>query len=1173
MPLLIVADPPVTDAQAARQSGKLIVFAMGNIHAGEVDGKEALLGLARDLAIPMPSPLLKDLVVLIAPNVNPDGAAQVSAKNRPHQNGPKDGVGTRQNGGGLDLNRDFVKLDTPEVRALVRFWTLWDPAIIIDTHTTNGSRHRYALTYDGPRHPATAPPVLTFTRDAFLPEIARRTESATGRSSFFYGNFNCARDRWDSYPALPRLGTQYIGLRNRIAVLTESYVYDPFRERVRATRAFIQQTLAVAAAKRPQIVELLRRIDREAETSPSDSPNAARSVPLKCKPVPLGSTTTILGFVEQPQGGKTTAAETPKEYPVVYFGACEPTQSARLPHGYLIDATHGAAVVETLQRHGIEVSSLVEDIELDVEIYAIRTATHDPSSYEGRNRLAVEVESRVAKRMAKAGTFLVNTAQRLGMLAAYLLEPQSDDGLCSWGMFPSGLAAGADYPITRLASQQPIARDEVRPLPENRATRRPITFDTLYGSRGRTNLFGSPGGGQTWLDDGKHYLQTKDGRLHVVEAGTGRAKPFHDVNAMSKSLEIAGIDGKAARQLASANRFTMNPKRSAALLEHNGELFHATFDGTAAVQLTRDPKREELAQYSPDGRFVAFVREHNLYVVDVATQTERALTVDGNKLISNGKADWVYFEEIYNRNWNAFWWSPDSSRIVFLQFDDRPLQTFSVVNPIPVHQTIESTPYPKAGDPNPIVRVGAVSASGGPVVWVNLSDYDEPSFLVTRVGWLPDSKGVYLDVQDRAQTRLDLLFSAVDGKQPKRLFRETTKAWVDDPGPPWFLADGSFVLPSDRTGWRHLYHYDAGGRLLHTVTQGVWEVRDIHRLDADAGWIYFSATRDAPCAENLYRASVTGGSLERITREAGNHRINLSPKGDLVIVTTSDLATPPKSRLYRTDGTLLRTIHSSPVHALDEYTHSPIERVEIRTPDGFTLHGTLLKPPGFDAKRKYPAWFMTYAGPHAPSVTDGWSFRWAHDQMLAQLGMVVFRCDPRSASGKGACSTWTAYRQLGVQELKDIEAAIAWLTAHPFIDPGRIGMSGHSYGGFMTAYAMTHSKLFAAGIAGAPVTDWRNYDSIYTERYMDTPQKNREGYDKSSVVKAAPNLHGRLLLIHGLVDDNVHVQNTMQLVRELQRADKDFELMVYPEHRHGIDGRHYQRLMIDFIRRTMRPEP
>jgi dipeptidyl aminopeptidase/acylaminoacyl peptidase len=265
-------------------------------------------------------------------------------------------------------------------------------------------------------------------------------------------------------------------------------------------------------------------------------------------------------------------------------------------------------------------------------------------------------------------------------------------------------------------------------------------------------------------------------------------------------------------------------------------------------------------------------------------------------------------------------------------------------------------------------------------------------------------------------------------------------------------------------------------------------------------------------------------------------------------------------------------VDTNPVYRREEYRFGKYELVQIKTPDGFVLEGSILKPADFDPRRRYPVWFMTYAGPHAPTIHDTWAGGRVADEVKAQMGFIVFRCDPRSASGKGACSTWTAYRQLGVQELKDIETAIRWLTQHPYIDAARIGMSGHSYGGFMTAYALTHSKLFAAGVAGAPVTDWRLYDSIYTERYMNTPQENPKGYNATSVIKAAANLHGKLLLLHGLIDDNVHVQNTVQLVDALQRANKDFEVMFYPRSRHGIFGRHYQRLIYDFMRRTLQPE-
>jgi dipeptidyl-peptidase-4 len=606
---------------------------------------------------------------------------------------------------------------------------------------------------------------------------------------------------------------------------------------------------------------------------------------------------------------------------------------------------------------------------------------------------------------------------------------------------------------------------------------------------------------------------------------------------------------------------------------HGDDLYYFFFDGSKALRLTRSSGAKELASLSPDGRYVAYVHENNLHVVDVATQTDRALTTDGAALIFNGKMDWVYWEEIGRRSGKAYWWSPDSSRLAFVRYDDTPVHKFHVLDHEPTRQKLELGPYPKAGDPIPIVELGIVPVAGGPVAFVDLHGYSDGAMILTQAGWIPDGEKVFFCVQNRAQTWLDFCTAPRDGGKPTRLFREKTRTWVEDPGPPRFLKDGSFLLPSERTGWKHLYHFDKDGKLKRAVTCGNWEVRTMHLVDEAAGWVYFSAMKDNPIALNLYRVKLDGNGLERLTAGSGDHRVRISPKANLFVDHHSSHQSPATVRLHYVDGTLARTLDANPVHALEEYDLGKLELVQIKTPDGFMLEGRLLKPPDFDPSRRYPVWFTTYGGPHTPMIHDDWHGGQLRDRGLANLGFLVFHVDPRSASGKGACSTWTAYRQLGVQELADIETAVRWLTSsYSCVDAARIGMTGHSYGGFLTAYALTHSKLFSAGVAGAPVTDWHNYDAFYTERYMNTPQENPEGYERTSVVKAASKLHGRLLLIHGIMDDNVHVQNTLQFVRALQKADKDFELMVYPNDRHGIRGQHYQRLVIDFMRRTLRPE-
>jgi dipeptidyl aminopeptidase/acylaminoacyl peptidase len=1167
LPLLILADPPVATAAEATRSKKLVVFAMANIHAGEVDGKEAVLMLARDLT-GKERALLKDLVVVIAPIFNADGNEKIAKTNRPRQAGPVEGVGVRINAQGLDLNRDFIKLESPEVRALVRFFNQWDPAVVVDCHTTNGSYHRYTITYEGGRCPAGDSPLITYVRDRMLPDLTRRLGRA-GYLSYFYGIISRDRSRWETVPATPRYGTHYVGLRNRIAILSESYTYAPFKDRVLATRAFVRSIVAYTAEHKQQIRKLLDTA-RAATVRAGKELGKDSRVVLRQKAVPLGRPYNLLGYVEEIKDGHRVATDKPKEYPVQYWGGTEPTLSVPRPYAYLLPASL-SKVVHNSQRHGITVEELREDIDLDVEIYRVDKITHTPA-FQKHQTVSLEATVRPESRRIPAGTILVRTAQPLGDLAAYILEPQSADGLATWNFFDAELKEGKDFPVLRLPAAVPLTAGPVRPLPEDRAHNKPITVDLLLASRRPLNFNGSPMRPPTWLDDGEHFLEVKEGRLYRVDARTGRCRALYDPERLARALRsLPTIKPQAARRLARSPALNMNPQKTAALFEHESDLYYCNLDGSGAVRLTKTPGKKELASFSPDGKFVAFVRGNNLYVVDIATRTERALTTDGSAQISNGRADWVYFEEIFNRKRQAYWWGPDSARLAFLRYDDQPIHPFTVIGQIPSRQIVEITPYPKAGDPNPRVKLGTVSVGGGPVGWADLGGYSETGSLLLRAGWTPDSRTVWFYVQDRAQTWLDVCTMPPDGGRPTRLLRETTKAWVDDPGPPTFLKDGSFLLASERTGWKHLYHFAKDGKLLRPVTWGDWEMRTLHRVDEDGGWVYFSGTRDSHVAGNLYRVKLNGSGLERLTKTAGEHLISVGPHAKLFTDSWSDHSRPTEVRLSRADGSLERMLDTNPVYAREEYRFGKYEMVQIQTPDGFTLEGSILRPPSFDPGRRYPVWFMTYAGPHAPTIHDNWAGGRAYDQALAHLGFVVFRCDPRSASGKGACSTWTAYRRLGMQELKDIETAIRWLTAHSYIDPARVGMSGGSYGGFITSFALTHSKLFAAGVATAPVTDWHNYDSIYTERYMNTPQENPEGYKVTSVVRAAKDLHGRLLLIHGLMDDNVHVQNSVQLSDALQRAGKEFDMMFYARARHGGFGKHATRLTIDFMRRTLRP--
>jgi dipeptidyl-peptidase-4 len=561
--------------------------------------------------------------------------------------------------------------------------------------------------------------------------------------------------------------------------------------------------------------------------------------------------------------------------------------------------------------------------------------------------------------------------------------------------------------------------------------------------------------------------------------------------------------------------------------------------------------------------------------VNVATQKEQAITSDGGPQVLNGELDWLYQEEIYGRGrFRGYWWSPDSTHIAFLRLDEQPVPEYTVIDDIPYRPVPEVTDYPKAGDPNPLVKLGIATISGGSPLWSDLSTYMGTDILIVDVDWTPDSRNVAFQVQDREQTWLDLNFSETPSGRSHRVVRETTPAWVNANGSPFWLKDGSFLWFSESSGFKHLYHYRPDGTLAGRVTNGRWEVRTLYGVDEQRGLVYFDAGARRNIDTDIYRVALDGSGQTRVSRTDGTHRAIFNPDFTQYIDVWSDVTTPTQVRLHRSDGTEIRVIDANPVRSLADYRLSTPEFLEVKARDGFVMDAMMIKPPDFNPSRKYPVYQLTYAGPTAASVRNSWGgTQYMYHQLLAQSGVIVWILDNRSAGGKGAEAQWPIYGKLGEPELRDLEDGITWLKRQQYVDASRIALHGWSYGGFMTAYALTHSSSWAAGIAGAPVTDWRNYDTVYTERYMKTPQKNPEGYRATAPRFSAANLRGSLLLIHGTIDDNVHTQNSEQFAYELQRAGKPFEMMVYPKSRHGITdarlNRHLRQLMFDFILRTV----
>jgi dipeptidyl-peptidase-4 len=709
-----------------------------------------------------------------------------------------------------------------------------------------------------------------------------------------------------------------------------------------------------------------------------------------------------------------------------------------------------------------------------------------------------------------------------------------------------------------------------------------LTVDAIYHPERRVAFSGFAEDGISWLDPATYVVARQSGSGYdwlKVDAASGKSTPLFDSDRMETALaSLPGVTRAEAGLVARSNDLTFNTARSVVLVTIADDLYFYDISSAKASRLTTGAGEEEQATFSPDGKLVAFVRANNLHVVEVGSQRERAITTDGRPEILNGKLDWLYQEEIYGRDqFRAYWWSPDSARVAFLQLDERPVPEYTVVDHIPYRPALEVTDYPKAGDPNPLVKLGMSSVSGGTPVWVDVSPSATSEYLIVDVDWTPDSQRVVYQIQDREQTWLDLNLADADSGRSRKLLRETTKAWVNNNGDAIWLRDGSFLWFSERSGFKHLYRIAADGSVMNQITTGRWDVRTLYGVNQNAGVLYFSASEHSPIGTDIYRINIDGTGLTRLSQTEGTHRALFNPDFTLFADVWSNVTTPTQVRLYRTNGSEVRALDLNPVTALRDYRLSTPEFVQVKTRDGFVMEGMLIKPVDFNPNRRYPVYQFTYAGPGASQVKNQWGGReYMFHQMLAQHGVLVWVLDNRSASGKGAESQWPVYGRLGEVELQDLEDGVAWLKQLPYVDSTRMVLSGWSYGGFMTAYAMTHSTSWSAGIVGAPVTDWRDYDSVYTERLMKLPKNNADGYRRTAPRFAADKLQGRMLLLHGTMDDNVHMQNSMQFAYELQKAGKPFEMMVYPKSRHGIaDGRlnaHLRQLMFDFVMRAVGAE-
>ena len=580
-------------------------------------------------------------------------------------------------------------------------------------------------------------------------------------------------------------------------------------------------------------------------------------------------------------------------------------------------------------------------------------------------------------------------------------------------------------------------------------------------------------------------------------------------------------------------------------------------------------KKEEFASkgllfhYSPDSSKIAYISGNNLFVYDVVSKKNTQLTFDGSEVILNGYASWVYYEEILGRpsKYCAYWWSPDSKHIAFYHSDDSQVPMFPIYDPSSVKNQIRRTHYPMAGEKNPEVKIGFVSVEGGTITWADFNEKDDQYFGIPF--WNADGSRFIVPWMPRVQQ--DLIFYSVNpvSGAKESIYKEHQNTWIEWPDQMEFVKDG-FYMVRDFSMWEEIYYQSFDGKTSRQITDGKnWNIKFI-RLDQKNGTFYFTAKREISTRNDFYKADIKSGEITRLSEgEYDYSMIMLSPDNKHFTALRSNAQTPNQVVLMPTDGSgTVKTIADAKGHEFDKYNIALPEMVYIKTHDGYTIPAKVTYPVNFDNRKKYPVLIYIYGGPNSPVVADRFSGLNRDTQWWANQDVIQVSMDNRASGHCGKAGLNFLYRNFWSVELSDFEEWMQYFDSKPYVNADKVGINGFSYGGSMTTLCVTEGcEYFKYGIAGGGVYDYLLYDSHYTERYMDTPQRNPEGYARTKMADRIAKSGYRgdssnyLMLTHGAADDNVHVQNTMGLVLDLQNMGKQFDLMIYPGQLHGYRGK------------------
>ena len=675
-----------------------------------------------------------------------------------------------------------------------------------------------------------------------------------------------------------------------------------------------------------------------------------------------------------------------------------------------------------------------------------------------------------------------------------------------------------------------------------------------------------------WTPDGKASYINEDGTFKRVDVLSGEKTPLFDdarllatVNAMTGRQEVKlffnrfeYLDEGKKIQFSAFNKVFLYDLASSKLVFYEPERAITGVRGRAYSD-----------SLSPDLKFRAFARNYNLFIKDM-DGNETALTTDGTEDLRNAFPDWVYPEEL--GQYQAFWWSPDSKKIAFMQFDEKPVTKYPIVHDVQPIPRFELQGYPKPGGDNPIVRFFIVDIASKKLV--RLETGDDLDVYLYRGQWTNDGREFTYHRLNRWQNKLEL-FAADPATGKTRLFlTDTDPCYIDEQTDLIFLKDNlRFLWTSERSGWREIYLYDLTGKLLKQLTNAKLPVRSIQGVDEARGWVYFGGFEANGTESHAYKVKLDGTGFAKMTKEPGSHNVGFSPNFDYYTDAFSSFDQPTKSTLYQADGKEVKVLATSvPTKEFLDLKLVKPERFTFKSADGkYDLDGLIYFPAHFDPKDKYPLLLSVYGGPGSKGVSNRYNMN-DGNQALAQLGFLVAVCDYRGVSGRGKNFQNLHYLKLGQVELEDHVAFVKALGQRPYMDTTRVGVTGHSYGGYFTCLALLKEPdVFHVGVAGAPVTDWRNYDSIYTERYMRRPQDNPDGYEKGSCLTYAKDLKGKLFIHHGAVDDNVHPGNTIQLVQALLKENKKFDMMIYPEQQHGISFQRYGESRVEYFIEHLKP--